>query len=184
MKSIKKAVFTIALVVLGLNFAKAQTSTYNTLEWDVVRVGYAFPQKNSQYDAGLTFGSELRYNLKDNFSLGFGLNYLVAGNKNNTEDMGLNGSFSFVGDYYFSKQSAFRGFIGMGAGYKLEGDYSVKNEGDVIEKDGASGGIITPRIGYELGHLRLMASYDLGIKKELTDFISVSVALTLGGGRK
>ncbi len=179
----KKLLFTFALILSGLNFATAQSSSYNQLEWDIIRVGFAIPQGASQYDGGISIGGEFRYNLTNNFSLGFGADFIVSGREKDNTKAGVSNSYAFVGDYYLSKSSLYRAFIGMGVGYTKESDLTTINDKVKIQ-EGASGTILTPRIGYEFSHLRLLATYNIGIKEELTDYITVGVAITLGGGYK
>ena len=179
----RKLLFTFVLILSGLNFVAAQSSSYTQLEWDIIRVGFAIPQGTSQYDGGVSIGGEFRYNLMDKFSVGFGADFIVSGREKDNTKAGVSDSYAFVGDYYFKKSSSCRAFIGMGVGYTKESDLTTQNN-NVKIKNGASGTILTPRIGYELGHLRLLASYNIGIKEELTDYISLGVAITLGGGYK
>lgn len=180
----KTLLFTFILFVLGVNASKAQSDFYTNLEWDPIRLGVVIPESNSEYKGGLSFGTELRYNLSNDISIGMGLNYIANSTDKEATKIGLSGSYVVVGDYYLRNNSITRAFVGFGFGYKIEGDYTLKTNSGSEKKKGVTGEILTPRVGYEFGHIRLMASYDLGFKKELTNSFSLSLAFTLGGGRK
>jgi len=159
--------------------AYGQSPSYTNFEWEVVSVGYASPSDNV-LSSGFSFGSEVRYNLKDNLSLGLQLSVALFSTSGgflvNSEDLGAVGFYGLTADYYVGTTSPNRAFAGVGLGIMRGGEIQVSN----IDESSSFG--ITPRIGYELGHLRLTATYNLALSNDIPNYIGVSVGLVLWGG--
>ena len=182
----KKAIFGFAVFVVSVLGIKAQAPSYTDFEWDILRVGYTLPMGNSQLEGGLSYGGELRFNLRDDFSIGLSSQAVTFDVKellrNESGTVGSSYAIGFVGDYYFNTTSAYRSFIGAGVHLQSVGSFSFDQNGITEQVERASGSSIGARVGYEFGHVRLLANYNLGLKKELSNYISLSAALTLWGG--
>lgn len=163
-----------------------QSPAYVDWEWDVLKLGFAAPIGNSvDQGTGVSFDTELRYNVQDDLSIGLG--FQGAGFSDDFDDntsVGLSASFIVTADHYLKTDSGTRPFVGLGVGNFRSGSVTIVNgtSSDVI--DGVSSIGLTPRIGYELGHGRIMAQYNHTFRKENTNYISVTLALTLWGGYK
>jgi len=180
MKKITLSIF-LSLLCAGLF---AQSPSYVDFEWDVLRFGYAASSADA-VSGGLSFGTEVRYNATDRFSIGLGTDGYVFGTDfDGDADLGVSSSSMIYGDYYLRGDSPQRGFVGLGFGMINTGTLTIRN-GNVDETvDGVSGLGIAPRIGYEFGHVRLQGVYNLALKKEQSNYFGLSVALTLWGGYK
>jgi len=170
----------------------AQAPSYTNFEWDIIGIGVAIPTGSDELGTGISFGGELRFNLTDNISIGIGSDMSLFDVKNleNLEDdedatIGFSSTGFISGDYYPSATSANRGFVGLALGASDIGDIEIDSgneEATVIE--GESGMIIAPRVGYELGHVRFLVYYNIGLKEELINHLGLKVSLTLWGGYK
>lgn len=166
-----------------------QSQAYTNFEWDIPRIGIAVPTNQDKFDGGATFGTELRYNLKDNLSIGLlsQVGAMVSSeayekDKENV-DVGLSHFIALTSDYYFSANSPRRGFIGLGFGNYSTGTVEFRDEDSNLVEDNFDNTFgLMPRIGYELGHFRIEAQYNLPFKEEALDYFGVSIALTLWGG--
>ncbi|MFT6808394.1 MAG: hypothetical protein ACJA01_001618 [Saprospiraceae bacterium] len=182
----KKLILTAILALSSIAFITAQSANYVDWEWDVLKMGYATPIGSDFASAGISFGTELRYNATDNMSIG--LSFEGAGFSsdfgNDTQDIGVSGSSMLVVDRYLKTDSGTRGFFGLGIGNMSSGTVEVigGNAGDAFGT--SSSFAIAPRAGFELGHGRLMAQYNHSFKGETTNHLSVTLALTLWGGYK
>lgn len=178
----KKLVYLFAFVAMSLNSLSAQAPSYTDFEWDIARFGYAAPVGSDGVTGGISLGTEVRYNLKDNLSLGLRYEIAVFGSDFETEgvEIGVSGSYALIADYYLSTTSSKRAFVGLGIGQFAGGDVEVG--GTAVEGDvGSSIGLI-PRVGYEFGHLRLSAEYNLAFKEEVSSYLGIHLGITLFGG--
>ena len=163
----------------------AQAPNYVDWEWDILKAGFAEPTDGNINSGGGIVSTELRYNLQDNFSLGIEFTgAFFSDTFSDDADVGVSGSFLVNGDYYFSKISATRGFLGAGLGRFEDGTIELRagNVEDTIRGTNSLG--VGFRGGFELGHGRLLAQYNYTFKSETTDYFSISLALTLWGGYK
>lgn len=178
----KKLVYLFAFVAMSLNSLSAQAPSYTDFEWDIVRLGYAAPAGSDNVGGGISLGTEVRYNLKDNLSLGLRYEIAVfsAADDIGNGSVGASGSYALIGDYYLKTTSSKRAFVGLGIGQFVGGDIEVDGSEETIEA-GSSIGLI-PRVGYEFGHLRLSAEYNLAFKEEVASYIGIHLGITLFGG--
>jgi len=169
-----------------------QVTNYTLFEWDVIRLGFVGPLGHDNLTGGLSIGGEIRFNIRDDISLGIGSEtvFFNVENLENLEDdkdatVGISTYSAVVGDYYFNTTSTKRAFVGIGFGYTDVGDIKIDvDDEDVTHTMRESGGIVLPRIGYELDHVRFLLNYNFGLKDDIPDFVCLKVALTLWGGNK
>jgi len=181
----KNVFFTLlTLFALGTNL-NGQAESYGAFEWDILRLGYAIPGGVDGVGSGLALGSEARYNLKDNLSLGLRWEIAVYGSSDDAGDnfdIGAAGSYALMGDYYFNTESSRRAFAGFGVG--LFSGASVEANGQTVDGDAGNAFGVVPRIGYELGHVRFSAEYNLTFSSNVANYIGVHIGFTLFGGYK
>jgi len=181
-----KLFFTISMLFLGFASLNAQAPSYTSFEWDVAGIGFVLPVNEDSIKGGISFGSEVRYNLLDNVSVGLAgeMNLFDLEELEDDEEGTINASFSsfITSDYYFSTTSANRAFAGLGVGINYNGEIEVIKEGESNFIESKTGASLAPRIGYELDHVRFLVQYNLGLSEDLYDYISFRVALTLWGG--
>ena len=170
------------LAAAGLS---AQADNYGPVEWDVLRLGYAVPAGKT-LSSGVSLGSEVRYNATDNISAGLRFDLALFGAADDVEgiDIGAFGSYAVMGDYYFSSESNVRPFAGIGLGLFSGGSISIDNGNTVDEADAGSAIGLIPRVGVELGHLRVNLEYNVPFKKGFDNYIGINIAPTIGGGRQ
>jgi outer membrane protein X len=166
---------------IGFAFlAKAQSSMYKAFKVDV-DLGYAVRSTGSQ-TGGAAVTVEPHYRLSDDFALGFrveGAGFITTASSGQKEgDLIL--SYCATGDYYLQK-TGFRPFIGAGAGVYHQLIVSGKS-GNVIYTPGATDFGFFPRIGFETGHFRLSAAYDIAGSN--SNYFAISIGFFLGGGQK
>lgn len=190
----KNLLITLCFVLGFCSYSYSQATDYTMFEWDVIRLGVSNPFGHDNLTGGPSIGGELRFNLTNEISLGLGSEYVFF-NANNLEGLENDenatvdlSSYSYLaGDYYFIHDSSNRPFVGIGIGYTDIGKINIEIDGandDVTYAIGESGAILLPRVGYELGHVRFLVNYHIGLNKGLPDFICLKVALTLWGGYK
>ena len=165
--------FLIAMAQVG----NSQAESYKAFEWDIIRFGYVIPSGNG-VTSGISLGTEPRFNITDNISAGLRIELALVGTDVEGGSAGAAGSYVAVGDYYFSNSSSKRAFAGLGIGSYSGASITVGN----TKVDGGSGLGISPRVGYELGHLRLSAEYNLPFKDGVPKYLSVNLGITLFGG--
>jgi len=178
------------LIITFLAFAQlsfAQAPSYTNFELDIIRIGYATnPSGVENLNGGITYGGELRFNLKDNNSIGLSTQYATFNVKeivrNESGNAASSLSIGLVDDYYFNTTSANRAFAGFAVGIQRFGAFSFSNNGVREEQESLLGFFLSPRIGYELNHLRILANYNWALKDEIASYFSIGVGLTLWGG--
>jgi hypothetical protein len=180
----KKLLLLIALAGVSF-FAHAQSTTYKAFKVDV-DLGYAIPSNGTGTKAGATFTIEPHYRITDDFALGLRFEGAALGYVDQASikaKVSLLTSYCPTAEYYFMK-GGFRPFAGAGAGlFSQKAVAESKNLGD-----GSTVGASTtkfgffPRIGFETGHFRMAATYDvLGNNSNYTSF---SFGFFFGGGKK
>ncbi len=173
--------------VLGFSFLSlnsfSQSETFRMIEVDIPVLGYAMPQSGG---GGILVGFETRYNHSD--QLAFGINYqqaIMAGGDEFTSVSAL-AHYGLVGEYYLNANT-FRPFGGLGLSGFAVANVGVSSDFGTIEEiqGGFKPGIV-PRIGFELGHWRLAAEYNLifGTNTYNPSYIAIKTAITIGGGKK
>lgn len=180
----KKVFFTVSLLTLVMFNAFAQSETFRIIEWDFpLAFGYAVP---SDGGAGILIFSECRYNMSDQISIGIRPEFSLMGSGGDFSGVSAVGSYSVVGDYYFTSNSI-RPFAGTGLGMYKVGDVQSLDEdlGDVEITGGSKLGF-SPRVGLELSLFRISAEYNLilGTNGYNPSYLAVKAALTLFGGKK
>ncbi len=161
----------------------AQAESYVDFEWDILRIGYAIPSGGEGIGSGLAFSSEARYNIKDNISAGLRWEIAIYGAGDElgmNVDLGAAGSLALIGDYYFNTESSRRPFAGFGIGTFSGASVEVNGQSGSADAGNSIG--LIPRIGYEFGHLRLSAEYNLTFDDAVADYIGIHVGITLFGG--
>lgn len=179
----KNLLFTVLSMVFLCTNVNAQADSYTDFEWDILRLGYASPSGVDGVSAGFALSGEVRYNLTDDISIGLRSELALygAGDELGTEvELGTATSTVLVGDYYFSNTSSKRAFAGMGLG--LYKGASVEVNGQSVDGDEGSAFGISPRVGYEFGHVRLSAEYNLTFDDAVPNYLGVHIGFTLFGG--
>jgi len=162
------------------------SSTYKAFKVDV-DFGYAIPSAGSGTKAGATFTIEPHYRLSDDFAIGLRIEGAALGYETNGAGskikVSLLTSYSASGDYYLM-EGGFRPFVGAGAGFF--------NQSSVVGNKDSGGSITTvaggtnfgffPRVGFEAGHFRLSAAYN--IVGNNSSYAAITVGFFLGGGKK
>lgn len=170
----------IAIVSLSFNLS---AQDYGPLEWDIARFGVVVPS-GDDLGGGIALGSELRFNLNNRLSTGLRVEFAFYGEGDNSNaDISAAGSYALMADYYLSETSNFRPFVGVGVGLFTGAEITTKVNGQDEVTGGDSNFGIVPRIGYELGILRLSAEYNKIFADDATDYLGVHLALTIGGRR-
>lgn len=186
-KLIKRLPIFFLLVTFFSLTTKAQD--YGTFEWDIVRVGAIYPSDKAIFTRGVSVSTEPRFNISNNFSAGLRLAVDVYGSSpaENIVDVGVSTSLYVLGDYYFSNKGNKRAFVGLGIGKHAGLEVTVEEDGEIIEENTRDFGTyagITPRIGYELGILRISGEYNFTLDKAVPDVLGIHLGLTIGGRKK
>jgi len=178
---IKKLLLTAVTITMMAHYASAQS--YGPIEWDIIGVGVAFPSSES-LSGGITFYSEPRYNINDNFSVGLRWEgAILAGVEDDDNiDIGLSSAWSLTPDYYFYNNKNQRAFAGLGIGLSTGGATTLtQDDGTIEEVDAARTFGLTPRVGYELGLLRFQVYYSIATDEAVTNYLGVGLAFNAGG---
>jgi len=168
----------------------AQAPSYTDFEWDILGLGMAIPVGEGDISSGMVISGEVRFNYLDNISFGIGSDAALFDIKDlenvDEEEVSIGySSTSYIScDYYFNTTSSKRAFAGLALGSTDIGDleFEIDGEDDPTTVEGPTGMSIAPRVGFEYGHARMQLHYNIGLKKELTDYIAFKVSLTLWGG--
>jgi len=185
----KKLLLLITLAACT-TLAKAQSTSYHAFKVDVT-FGYAIPQTSGDgvnVKAGVTFTVEPHYRLSDDLAVGLrmegaGLGYANT-NDANTSNTNVTVSYSFCPsvEYYFT-QTGFRPFVSAGAGIFTRSALSVNNDTDNATFGASSSKFgFFPRAGFEVGHFRMSAEYN--ILGSNANYAAFSIGFFLGGGSK
>ena len=173
---------------VALTFSsQAQAPNYVDWEWDILKFGFVEPTSGNNTSSGIEWATELRYNVRDDLSIGLAFQGAAFSTDFDDDnfDLGVAGAFLINGDYYLKTNSNTRAFLGLGFGRFGDGTLEIRNGNaadDIIEGSDSVG--LAPRFGFELGHGRLLAQYNYSFKESTTDYFSISLALTLWGGYK
>ena len=178
----KKVILLLLLSYCFTTHIHAQADSYQSFEWDIIRLGYAVPFQDS-LSGGVAISGEIRYNIKNNISTGLRAEFAFFGSNVDASgiDIGASGSYTLFGDYYFSNTSSKRFFTGLGVGYFQGVTSSFSNTPDI---DAGSTIGVVPRVGYELGFIRLSAEYNLTFDKAASNYLGLNLGFTLWGRYK
>src|ERR1700742_1574670 len=183
----KKLLLLIALV--GASYlANAQATTYSQV-YHAFKVdlglGYAIPSDGSGTKAGVTLTVEPHYRITDDIAVGLrfegaGIGYVDQ--VNDKAKVSFLYSFCPSFEYYFMDEG-FRPFAGAGAGiFTQKAIAEDDGNGNTITGPSTSKFGVFPRIGFEAGHFRFAASYD--VLGNNANYASFAIGAFFGGGRK
>jgi len=180
----KKLLLLSALLAFAV-LAKAQSSTYRAFKFDI-GFGYAIPTANSGggTKAGVTFTLQPHYRLSDDFAVGVriegaGLGYVDESGNGKTKVQLLE-SYCATGEYYLAK-GGFRPFVGAGVGFFSQSSVQG-NSGTVTLVSGATNAGFFPEVGFEAGHFRMSADYDIAGNNN--NYVAFKIGFFFGGGKK
>jgi len=159
----------------------SQAQSYKSFEWDIIKLGYVLPAGDG-VTGGISLASEPRYNVNDQFSVGLKWEAALFGSDIEGASISGSGSLALMGDYYISNNENNRFFAGLGIGTFSSG--TVEVNGMAVGGEAGSNLGIIPRIGYELGHLRIAAEYNLPFGEGTKGYLGINLAATLFGGYK
>ena len=194
------------LLFFSLSFALSQSHAQEFSAFKVdLGLGYAFGGSAKFEDgleqtgrAGLAFYLEPRYGISDQITLGFRLggDILASGtyerNGVNADDdfasVSISGISSYLAtmDYYFSTNT-FRPYAGLGVGLYSGESASATVGGTSLfdaELEKQSGLGVMPRLGANIGHFKMILSYNLPFEKKLPKYLSFTLGVEFGGGRQ
>src|ERR1022692_257982 len=161
-----KKLILLAILIGCTTLVKAQSTDYHAFKFDV-GLGYALPTYGSGTEAGATFTLQPHYRLSNDFALGLRIEAALIGYKNSvTGNIKISALVSacLSGEYYLSDKG-FRPFIGAGLGLFDEESASVNSNNYNNNSGGLSARTTNfgayPVIGFEAGHLRISAEYDV-----------------------
>jgi outer membrane protein X len=177
----KKLLLFSALICFAF-LAKAQSTSYHAFKVDI-GLGYAGPSSGTA-EAGAAFSIEPHYRLSDDLAIGLRLEgaALIFKQSDGTTKGAVLSSYCPSVDYYLS-DNTFRPFVGAGLGIFDQASVSADDSGDnaTVVQGGAKFGAF-PRIGFEVGHFRLSADYD--IVASGTNYFAINIGAFFGGGKQ
>jgi hypothetical protein len=147
-------------ITLSINEVYSQKH-FNGLEWDLIKIG-------GNYQT-LSLGTELRYNVSDNYSVSGRLEIAAH------EDL-ISSACIFADGYSYNGKSS-RFFTGLGLGYGARALVYVDCEGDRC--NGSNFVMLTPRLGMDFNYARILLEFNLTTSGK--PYISLGGAFTLGG---
>lgn len=178
---------TFTAFTLALN---AQSTTYKAFKVDL-GIGYAIPTASgSGTKAGVTFTLHPHYRLTDDLALGLRFEGAALGYKRQSGDnvdikLSVLTSYCATGEYYLS-QNNFRPFVGAGLGVftrsaEVHADNINGGEVNSTKSSGSNFGFF-PELGFEAGHFRMSADYD--IVGGNGSYFAIKIGVFFGGGKK
>jgi len=185
----KKSILLFAFLGFAL-LSKAQTTTaaasdgiYHTFKFDI-GLGYAIPSgaSGSGTKAGATFTLQPHYRLSDDFAIGLRIEGAGLGYENEfgKTKVSLLESYCATGEYYLAKDG-FRPFVGAGLGFFDQSSLAASN-GNAALVNGATNFGLFPEVGFEVGHFRMSADYD--IAGSGNNYLAFKIGAFFGGGKK
>ncbi len=176
----------LAVLISAAFLADAQSTTstiYKAFKVDI-DLGYAIPSSGSGSGtkAGATFTLEPHYRLSDDLAIGLRLEGAALGYQ---DDLGktkvsLLESYCATGEYYLA-ENGFRPFVGAGAGFFDQSSLKASN-GNATLVNGATNFGVFPEIGFEAGHFRMSADYD--VAGNGNNYLAIKIGVFFGGGKK
>jgi len=179
-----KKLFLLPAFVGFAFLANAQSPTYKPFKVDL-NFGYAIPSSGSGTKAGVSFAVEPHYRITDAISLGLRLEAAGLGNVDETDGdthakISLLTSYCPTAEYYFS-ENKFRPFAGVGAGLFTQKATVAATGEDAVSSTATRFGFF-PRAGFEFGHLRMSAAYN--VLGSGDNYTNLTIGFFLGGGKK
>ena len=178
---------TAAFCFLAL-FASAQDREFKTFKFDIA-LGLAMPTDGAGVKAGGLLTIQPHHRLSDRVALGLrlegaGLGYVYDDMFGDQQiDVKVVSSGCVSGEFYFNN-NRFRPFIGGGIGlFNSVGASSTNtnSNGEPILTDRVTSFGGYPEIGFEAGHFRLCADYN--ITGNNMSYFSLKIGAFFGGGR-
>lgn len=189
-----KKTLALACFILALQISHAQDRIFKPFKVNMA-FGYAQPTGTGA-KGGAAFSLEPKYAVLEQLSVGLRLQVAATGRADESgdlEEVKANASYAAMGDYYFTN-TRFRPFAGLGAGYFQVAGLSVASDNESVSVDGKFGGVL--RGGFEFGHLRAEAEYNLIGASQAFDFTTgqktekvqnrywgIKLGFNIGGGR-
>ena len=181
----KKILLFSVLISISI-LVSAQSTAYKAFKVDI-GLGYAIPSagNGTGVKAGATFTIEPHYRLSDDLAVGLRLEGAALGYQESTgtgtkTQVSVLTSYCPSIEYYFTKEG-FRPFGGVGAGIFSQQSVAGSNGSATLVAGGSSFGFF-PRLGFEAGHFRMAASYNIVGNSE--SYASFSIGAFFGGGKK
>lgn len=185
----KKLILLTAMVCFAV-LAKAQSTEYRAFKFDL-GFGYAIPtaSSNGGTKAGATFTLQPHYRLSDDFAIGLRIEEAGLGYENpstNDVKVAILGSYCATGEYYLMK-GGFRPFIGAGFGFFNQqsadvNQNTIEEDNSVVLVQGGTKFGFFPEVGFEAGHFRLSADYNVAGNNN--NYASFKIGFFFGGGKK
>ena len=195
-------------IIFSLVFMLITASTF-AQEKGKVRFGIDGGLGLPNAGAGLSGDFDFRYNVMDNVNVGLKLSMALLAKDFKSQDENNNsatasaiGSTLLTGDYYFSKgESLFTPFVGCGIGRyrimniqvaEINGQSQSTSTSITYLSERKPGGVI--RAGFEYGHFRMAADYNIVASSTLVDiqnnpigttgnnYLNLSIGFYIGGG--
>ncbi len=168
------------------NSTSSSTSTYHAFKVDI-GLGYAIPSVStgSGTKAGATFTIQPHYRLSDDLAIGLrfegaALGYEDENGTSNKVKVSLLTSYCPSLEYYLSN-GGFRPFVGAGAGIFSQQSVTAAG-GNATLVPGTSGFGFFPEVGFEAGHFRMSADYDVAGNNN--NYLAFKIGFFFGGGKK
>lgn len=184
----RNAKWLLFLLLINTSTILCQAPSYTDFEWDVIQLGYANTSDLPGIKSGFVTGTELRYNLRDDLSIGLetDFSFYISNIDVDEDNLDLNliASASIVVDKYLKTTSAKRFFYGLGIGQNSSALSLRRNGEELGPYDEFSSLALSARVGYELNHIRFKAQYTFNTEKEVANYLSLKMAVTLWGGYK
>jgi hypothetical protein len=172
-----------ALLSKAQSTSAVSTDTYHAFKFDI-GLGYAIPSgaTGSSTKAGATFTLQPHYRLSDDLAIGLRLEGAALGYQNSfgKTKISVLESYCATGEYYLAKGS-FRPFAGAGAGFFNQSSVKASN-GNATLVGGATNFGFFPEVGFEAGHFRMSADYD--IAGNSNNYLAFKIGFFFGGGKK
>jgi hypothetical protein len=171
----------------GSSTTSSSSSTYKAFKVDL-DLGYAIPSSGSGTGtkAGVTFTVEPHYRLSDDLAVGLRFEGAALGYQNINGNGGYKTTISVLTSYcptieYYFSNGDFRPFGGAGAGIFSQQNVAKSGSSAALVPGGTNFGFF-PRVGFEAGHFRLSAAYDIAGNN--SNYLSFEIGFFFGGGKK
>jgi len=180
----KKNLFLISFMAVSI---MASAQSYKKVKVDL-SLGYAIPTMGGGgTKGGVTFTVEPHYRIMDELALGIrfegaALAYVNNLGNNSNTSVAVLSSYCATGDYYFGN-GGFRPFAGAGLGLFNSASININTQsgsGTQVVPGTSQFGFF-PRAGFETGHFRMSAEYNI---IDNSGYFSTKIGFFFGGGKK